>query len=235
MARYRFDWSLWPTVAAVMGIASTLALANWQLSRGHEKESAAARVASANRDAPIELGGNEVKADDVAWRRVEVRGTFAPHYMVLIDNRIFNGRVGYHVVMPIKIAGSERYALVNRGWIAANATRDALPSVKTPDGVVRITGLAMQPSRRYFELSSNVTEGKVWQNLTVERYRAAVPIAIQPVVIQQESALDDGLIREWPAPDVGIERHYSYALQWLALAVTILVFYVVTHVRKDAR
>jgi len=93
----------------------------------------------------------------------------------------------------------------------------------------------MQPSRRYFELSSNVTEGKVWQNLTVERYRAAVPIAIQPVVIQQESALDDGLIREWPAPDLGIERHYGYALQWLALAVTILVFYVVTHVRKDAR
>jgi surfeit locus 1 family protein len=124
MARYRFDWSLWPTVAAVMGIASTLALANWQLSRGHEKESAAARVASANRDAPIELGGNEVKADDVAWRRVEVRGTFAPHYMVLIDNRIFNGRVGYHVVMPIKIAGSERYALVNRG---SRPTRRAMP------------------------------------------------------------------------------------------------------------
>src|SRR3954468_12993780 len=124
MARYRFCWSLWPTAGALVGIALTLALANWQLSRAHEKELAAERVAAANRDAPIELSGNEVKADDVVWRRVEVRGTFEPQYMILIDNRIFGGRVGYDVVTPIKIAGSERHVLVNRGWIAANATRD---------------------------------------------------------------------------------------------------------------
>ena len=33
-------------------------------------------------------------------------------------------------------------------------------------------------------------------------------IAIVPVVIQQESALDDGLVREWPAPDLGIVIGY---------------------------
>jgi cytochrome oxidase assembly protein ShyY1 len=62
-----------------------------------------------------------------------------------------------------------------------------------------------------------------------------MPIAVQPFVIQQESALDDGLVREWPAADYGIDRHYGYAFQWFALAATIAVFYTVTHVRKRKR
>jgi cytochrome oxidase assembly protein ShyY1 len=72
----------------------------------------------------------------------------------------------------------------------------------------------------------------VWQNLTLERYRAAVPIALQPIVIQQDNDLGDGLRREWAAPDLGTNTHYGYAFQWFALAAAILVFYLVTHVRK---
>jgi len=124
--------------------------------------------------------------------------------------------------------------LVNRGWIAANPERSVLPALKTPEGAVEITGLAVTPSRRFVELSSRVVEGKVWQNLTLERYRDAFPLALQPVVIQQESPLDDGLVREWDAPDLGVDKHRGYAFQWLALALTILVFYLVTHVRRRA-
>ena len=94
--------------------------------------------------------------------------------------------------------------------------------------------MATVPSQRYLELSTQVAEGNVWQNLTLERYRAAVSIPIQPVVIQQENDFDDGLKREWDAPDLGVDKHYGYAFQWFALAATILIFYVVCHVRKDA-
>ena len=69
----------------------------------------------------------------------------------------------------------------------------------------------------------------------LERFRAAVPIAVQPVVIEQENDSGDGLKREWGEPDLGIERHYGYAFQWFALAAAILVIYVVHHVRKRAR
>jgi cytochrome oxidase assembly protein ShyY1 len=84
-------------------------------------------------------------------------------------------------------------------------------------------------------LSAQVTTGRVWQNLTLERYRDAVPIAIQPFVIQQESegAPDDGLIREWEPPDVGLAKHYGYAFQWFALSALILVLYLITHVRRN--
>jgi surfeit locus 1 family protein len=104
--------------------------------------------------------------------------------------------------------------------------------VTTPEGALQISGLAVVPGRRFLELSPNIAQGKVWQNLTLERYSKAFPIPLQPVIIQQESPLADGLAREWDPPDLGIDKHYGYAFQWLALAATVLVFYLVTHVRR---
>ncbi|MDB5807954.1 MAG: hypothetical protein JWN94_76 [Betaproteobacteria bacterium] len=232
MPRYRFTPSLWPTLAAIIGIVATLALGNWQLGRGHEKAAMADRISSANHEAPIGLSGAEVRADDVVWRRVEVRGRFEPQHAVLIDNRIVRGTVGYFVVMPLKIADSDRYVLVNRGWIAATESRTTLPQIRTPAETLRITGLATVPSKRYLELSTNTIEGHVWQNLTLDRYRATVPIALQPIVIQQENAIDDGLVREWNPPDLGIDKHYAYAFQWFVMAAAILIIYVALNVRK---
>ena len=232
-ARYRLQPRLITTLAAAAGIALTLALANWQLGRAHEKEAAAARLAALAKDAPVALGAPEVRAQDVEWRQVTARGRFDPRYGVLIDNRIRRGVAGYHVVMPLAVGG-DRYVLVNRGWVAGNPDRARLPEIRTPEGTVEITGLAVVPGRRFLELAPGSTQGRVWQNLTLERYREAFPIRVQPVMIQQESPLDDGLAREWDPPSLGIDKHYGYAFQWLALAATILVFYLVTHVRRSA-
>jgi len=232
MPGFRFQLSLWPTLAAVAGIALTFALGTWQLDRGHEKAALAERIKSAHRDALIAMPAAEIRAEDVQWRRVEARGRFEPKYAVLIDNRVLHGVPGYHVVMPLKLGTSERYVLVNRGWVAGTGARSQLPQIATPSGVVTVVGLATVPSRRYLELSTRIAEGNVWQNLTLERYRAAVPIAIQAVVIQQENDLGDGLQRVWAPPDFGTNTHYGYAFQWFALAAAILIYYLVTHVRK---
>lgn len=235
MSNLRFRPSLWPTLAAAAGIALTLALGNWQLGRGNDKAALAERIKSASRDALIAMPSAEIKPDDVAWRRVEVRGRFEPKYAVFIDNRVLHGVVGYHIVMPLRIGDSERYVLVNRGWVAGTNARSELPQIATPSGMVTVVGLATVPSKRFLELSTQVAEGNVWQNLVLERYRAAVPIEIQPVVIQQENDLDDGLKREWTPPDLGINTHYGYAFQWFALAAAILIFYLVIHVRKRSQ
>jgi surfeit locus 1 family protein len=234
--RYEFRPRLLTTLAAVAAIAATLSLANWQLGRAHEKEAARDRLEALARDPPVALTAAAVKSEDLEWRRVTVRGRFEPRHAVFLDNRVHRGVAGYHVVMPLEMeraaGGGSRYVLVNRGWVAATGDRSRLPQVKTPAGVVDISGLAVIPGRRFLELKTGAEEGSVWQNLTIERYRRAIPIAVQPVMIQQESVLEDALVREWDPPDLGIDKHRGYAFQWLALAATILVIYIVTNVRR---
>jgi len=105
-ARYRFQPRLLTTLAAAAAIALTLALANWQLGRAHEKEAAATRLELRAKDPPLRLTAAEVKSRDAEWRRVTARGRFDPAHAVLIDNRVRGGVAGYHVVMPLALAGS---------------------------------------------------------------------------------------------------------------------------------
>jgi surfeit locus 1 family protein len=222
----------WPTVAAVLGIALAVALGNWQLDRGAQKREMKARFDAQAAQPPIHVGREELPAADIDGRRVETRGVFEPRYAVYIDNRIHHGVPGYHVVMPLHLEGSDRYVLVNRGWLERSPRRTDLPEVRTPREPVTITGIAVVPSGRVLELSSAVFEGPIWQNLTIERYRKKMPISVQPFVLRQDSPLDDRLVRAWDPPDFGIDRHYAYAFQWFALAATLFVFYAVTQFRR---
>ena len=223
---------LWPTVAALLGVAITIALGTWQLGRAAQKRELRTRFETQSAASPVHIGAEELDAHDLDLRRVETRGVYEPRYTVFVDNRIQHGVPGYHVVMPLRIQGSDRYVLVNRGWLPRPAHRTDLPQVPTPREPVTVTGIAVIPGGRILELSDAVYEGPIWQNLTIERYRARMPIRVQPFVVRQNNAYDDGLARIAEEPDFGIARHYGYAFQWFALALTIVVFYAVTQFRR---
>src|SRR5437868_3343803 len=44
--------------------------------------------------------------------------------------------------------------------------------------------------------------------------------------VQTAASVDDGLLRHWPPPELGLHKHYGYAFQWFALCALILVLYV---------
>jgi surfeit locus 1 family protein len=224
--------ALWPLLAAVLGIAAAVALGNWQLGRAAQKREVQAKLNARAGEPPIAIPSDELAPSAVDLRRVETRGVFDPRYTVFIDNRVHRGVPGYEVVTPLRIEGSDRHVLVNRGWVPRTPERSRLPGIETPQGVVTVRGLAVVPRQRTLELSTQVIEGPIWQNLTIERYRAARPVSIQPFMIQQDSPAEDGLVREWEPADLGIEKHYGYAFQWYALAATILAFYGYSRYRR---
>ncbi|HVS27441.1 MAG TPA: SURF1 family protein [Burkholderiales bacterium] len=228
---FEFKPKLLSSIAAAAMFVLVLSLGNWQLNRASEKLRLQQRIEELAKQPPVRLPASEVNAEDYRYRPVEVEGRFAGSYTIYIDNRIYHGVPGYHVITPLQIGNSARYVLIERGWIARGDERRA-PLVPTPENTLIINGLAAIPSNKVFELSTQTEEGNVWQNLVLERYRKAVPLAIQPLVIEQRNDTGDGLVRDWEKPDVGINMHRGYAFQWFALAVAVAVLYVVVNVKR---
>jgi len=221
-----------PPLATVVGIALTAAAGNWQLDRAHEKERLQQTYERVASEAPVRLTASLASLEDLAMRRVEVEGEFVPKGLVLLDNKMRNAVAGYEVVMPLKIGGSSMHVLVNRGWVAAGPERATLPLIRTPDATVKVTGMAVVPGR-FLELSKVEDSGPVWQNLTVARYVARSGLQVQPVVVQQQNDLDDGLSRSRERPDFGIGKHYGYAVQWFLFCCLIIFLYVFFHVKAS--
>ncbi|HKC42496.1 MAG TPA: SURF1 family protein [Burkholderiales bacterium] len=220
------------TVATIAFCALTVSLGVWQLRRATEKETLQAALDRAAAAPPVALPPRPVAADGFAQRRVVARGEYADRYTILLDNRVHRGRAGFHVVSPLRIAGGELYVLVDRGWVAAGRARQDLPRVATPAGEQTVEGLAVVPSARVYELSADTVEGRVWQNLVLDRYREWSKLELQPIVIQQTNDAGDGLVREWDRLDAGADRHRSYALQWFGFATLSVVLYVVLNLKR---
>lgn len=204
-AGYSFRPRLWALALAAAACAAGIALGNWQSRRADEKGQLVSRVA--------------------------VEGEFVARHTVYLDNKVRDGKTGYEIVTPLKLHGSSSYVLVNRGWIEAGKTRDLLPEVRTPPGVVRIEGIALERLPRVLALEGS--KGKLRQTVEVDAYAAETGLRLEPRVIQQYSDTGDGLARDWPIRGTGAEKHEMYALQWYSLAALAVVLAIVLSFRKN--
>jgi surfeit locus 1 family protein len=149
----------------------------------------------------------------------------------MLDNKLRQGKPGYEVITPLRVAGSDLHVLVNRGWVQAPPTRDVLPEVRTPAGEVRIEGVALEHLPRLLHVDPN-EKGRVRQSLQLPAFAAETGLRLEPRIIEQHSTTDDGLLREWPRPDTGVEKNESYALQWYSFAALAVILALVFSFRK---
>ena len=134
------------------------------------------------------------------------------------------------MVAPLRLAEGI-HVLVNRGWVAAPPRREQLPDVATPAGRVRIEGVVLTRLPRALKLGEPA-KGRVRQSVDLKEFAAESGLALQAFVIEQHSDTRDGLARDWPPPDAGVEKHQAYAFQWYSLAALAVVLVLVLSFRK---
>ncbi len=208
-------------------------LGNWQVRRAEEKRALGEAFDQALRSPPIALAPG---ADPAALihKHVAVRGRFVPEHTVLLDNKLRQGRPGYEVVTPLRLGSSESHVLIERGWIAAPPSRAVVPEVRTPAGELEIDGVALD--RLPHALATGIApKGAVRQNLDIGAFAAETKLRLEPLVIEQHSETPDGLARDWPRPDFGVDMHESYALQWYSFAALAVVLVIVLSMRRAPR
>jgi surfeit locus 1 family protein len=228
LAGRQFRPRIVPTVATIAFVALTVALGNWQRHRAAEKDALAARLAAAAKEPPVELPVRDDDALALRFRLVRASGQYTGSSQILIDNKVRGGRAGFDVVVPLKFAGSGRYVLVDRGWIAQGASRRDLPVVPPPSGPVTVVGRVQLPPQRYLELSHDRAPGPLWENLDVKRIASATGLDLLPVVIEQNDPVEppDTLLRDWPAADFGSAQHVSYMWQWYSFGALAAILWL---------
>jgi surfeit locus 1 family protein len=235
LAGYSFRPRVWALVLAAAACAAGIALGNWQAGRAAQKRGLGMQFERALSGPAIELPATRVKAEEFVHKKVSARGAFAAKHTVLLMNRQRRGSAGFEVITPFKLKGSDLHVLVNRGWVREQQDfRYAPGAFSSPEGEVRIEGMALRRLPRVLELGDGGS-GEMRQNVDIEEFANETRLALQPIVIEQRSETGDGLLRDWPRPDVGAEKNAAYSFQWYSLAALAVALAVVLSFRKDAK
>jgi surfeit locus 1 family protein len=233
---FRFRWI--PFIAAMIAVAIGISLGNWQMRRAEHKEAIENKLSARETAAPVVLNSAHPSVDDIEYRRVIADGEFMHEWPVYLENRPYKGTSGFYLLMPLKISGADRYVLVARGWLPRDpANRTKLPLIETPRGTVRVEGVAKRNPGQLLQLgeAAEVQPGAIVQNLSIDEFAKASGFAMHAFVVEQLDDTVDGLVRDWPRPSSGIDKHFGYAFQWYALAALAFIFFVVTGFRRGTR
>jgi surfeit locus 1 family protein len=225
------------TLLTIVLIAMLISLGRWQLRRADEKRVLFdAFAAGTDATRLIDLGTPRLPR----YQHIEASGHYDQGRQILIDNMVNAGRAGYFVITPFALTGGG-WVLVNRGWVPLGASRAVRPTIPVTSDTRRLRGTAdnlpspgIQMGARgklappYPVVAAFPTHAELAQLLGESSWARATDLVLL------DPAEPDGYARSWAPPGFPPMRHIGYAVQWFALALTLLVIYVVTNLRRDA-
>jgi surfeit locus 1 family protein len=213
------------SVATLLAVLLTGSLGQWQLRRAAQKE-ALQQAVDSQAVLPQVVNADLAAGDPAALvqRRTSLRGIWQPARTVYLDNRPMDGKTGFIVVTPLLLEGGEAI-VVQRGWVQRDfSDRTRLPAIATPAGTVVVEGRIAPPPSKLYEFKG-AEAGPIRQNLDIAAFRTETGLQLLEISLLQTGAASEGLLRDWPAPNLGIDRHYGYAFQWFGLAALLVILY----------
>lgn len=237
MSRRRPRWL--PLGAALAATSLFAALGLWQLERAGEKGRLVAAIERGTSAPVLSLPTDPAEFAPLAYQRVRVTGTLVGRRQFLLDNRIHEGRVGFDVLVPL-VRGNGDIILIDRGWVPASPGREpARPIRLGAAGEVTVRGRLWLPPSGFAlgpALSGPASE---WPRLATRidytAFGRALGRELLPAVIRADASVPWALEPRALEPAFGPMRHFGYAVQWFALALTVVVISTVLWWRHGKR
>ncbi|MEE4191120.1 MAG: SURF1 family protein [Halieaceae bacterium] len=224
----RLRWDIeWRTAAfALLLVPLFCALGVWQLGRAEEKRAIAEGWEQHRLQPAVALDALPDNPDTLRYRPVVLKGEFLTGRDFLLDNRIRQGRYGVEVITPLRGPSGE-LVLVNRGWLAGDPYRQALPEVVEAPGELELVGYVYVPPGESFTLG-DIAADTGWPRLV----QAIDPVAmaemlgepVWPYTVRLNADSPAALLADWPLVNARPEKHEAYAAQWFAMAAVLALF-----------
>ncbi len=230
--------SVLPTLVTLTLLVLFMRLGNWQLDRGNEKEQLQQKMQRYGAPAqdPLQLATVTMKEASWHYRKVKLKGQFDVQHQYLLDNRMYGGRAGFHVLTPLRAQG--KTLLVNRGWIPVGPERNRFPSLEASTDLISVSGQLMPFGEQPLLLGDAGFDTGSWpriiQQLDMEKMRRQIRPNLVPAILRLDRKISDCYVCEWPARGGAISaiRHRAYAFQWFALTAALLCLYLILMFRK---
>ena len=114
-------------------------LGTWQQKRASEK-----MVLEQQHLTASHLSLESAMDKDHRFSSVNVVGRYDRNRHILLDNQIWQGRVGVYVFTPL-FTNQGKTILVNRGWLPLAVDRRTMPEIPTPEHEIVLTGTLNRP------------------------------------------------------------------------------------------
>ncbi len=240
MTGYRFKPSVTAWLLLGVVLPAFITLGFWQLHRAEEKAALNALQEARSQDIAVRLAPEIPEAlEPLRFRRVWAEGEYDTARQFLLDNQLQGQAPGYHVLTPLRLAGSGKAILVNRGWVPLGPSRASLPDIAlAPAGPARVQGTLDRLHRVGYRLKGAEIPGAGWPSVVQLpepaslAVRLGYPLLPYQVLLAPDAA--NGYSRLWHAAKLDPGKHRGYALQWFLFAACAVFFFVRHGLRNAA-
>jgi len=232
---YRFSPGILPSITTIAFMYLMVFMAQWQAGKAEYKNNLRDTIV-ARKDLPA-ITLQELPATDAErlFLPVSINGRYDTEHTFLLDNKILNGRVGYDVYTPLKLADG-RSILVNRGFLPQGRTRQDLPDVETPGAALYVRGLLDKVPSKTIVLADDVNQAKSWpvvlQYIDDKEIEKILGYPVFNMVLWLDKDENHGFTRTLPALNLDSAKNTGYAFQWYAMTLALFIIYIAVNTKK---
>lgn len=212
---------------AIVVIAGFCRLGFWQLDRAEQKREISAAV---DKQGFIEL--KQGQALPANWTKIRLAGEYSNQHW-LLDNQLNNGKAGFEVLSLFQLMDG-RKIIVNRGWVSQLNNVDAAIS-KTKQSILGVVAPHRAAGMRMGEVIVATRQNglKVVNYPTAKDFSEWLDAEVLDASIWLDKNQPNGFVRNWQPPEKSAEKHLAYAVQWFALALTVLIVFLILSLRRE--
>ncbi len=220
-----------PLIFTSLAVVILLSLGFWQLSRLKEKELFISQMQYNLNNPPIDLktlSGNELYA------KIKVTGRFLSDKNIHLYGRKSRSteKDGYYLITPFQ-TDDKRIILVERGWFPQKYKKDIDDIV---DNSTEISGVILPGEKNRLFVPGNDISNNVWFTLDLQQASKTLDLNLENLyLLMLSSDANPSQMLKMPSPEHLLHvrnDHLEYAITWFSLAISLVVIFVLYHIRK---